>query len=242
MASGSYLYGSAKAVNDGTSSQARSNWVNVYTAGDINNPPLAISNFDVRHRINLQASYTFDLRAASVTTAIFYNGQTGRPYSYEFGNDVNGDNSGSNLNDLLYYPREGEVTVTNGTYQDLVAFLEGDECGDDVAPGRTVERNTCRAPWTNTLDFHADVAVPIGRFRPKFTFDILNLLNLFDSANGQVDYANFNDISVANATFDTNGNFAGYSLNSAARPGGVRFSRDDLRSRWQAQIGLRLDF
>jgi len=32
------------------------------------------------------------------------------------------------------------------------------------------------------------------------------------------------------------------SVNSIARPGGVRYTRDDLRSRWQGQIGLRLRF
>ena len=35
-----YLYG-ARSVNDGTSSQAASNWGNVYTPGNPNNPPLA---------------------------------------------------------------------------------------------------------------------------------------------------------------------------------------------------------
>jgi len=33
-----------------------------------------------------------------------------------------------------------------------------------------------------------------------------------------------------------------YTLNAIARPGGVRFTRDDLRSRWQVQLGLRLRF
>ena len=53
-------YGQAKSINDGTNSQARSTWINVYTAGDINNPPLAISNYDVGHRIVLTGSYLFD--------------------------------------------------------------------------------------------------------------------------------------------------------------------------------------
>jgi hypothetical protein len=237
-ASGSYLYGRAKTINDGNSSQARSNWINVYTPGDINNPPLAISNYDVAHRINLAASYAFDLRRARITTSMFYNGQTGRPYSYNFGTDVNLD--GSSTNDLLYYPREGEVTITNGTYQDLVNFLEAGNCSDTAA-GAIVKRNTCRMPWTNALDFHMGVDVPIGRFRPEFTFDVLNLLNLFDKSWGQVEFAAFNDLLVTNATVDAAGRYS-YSINALARPGGVRYTRDDLRSRWQAQWGLRLRF
>ena len=39
-ASGSYLYGESKSVNDGTSSVARSNWTGAPTGIDVNNPPL----------------------------------------------------------------------------------------------------------------------------------------------------------------------------------------------------------
>jgi len=33
-----------------------------------------------------------------------------------------------------------------------------------------------------------------------------------------------------------------YSLASITQPGRNRYSRDDLRSRWQTQLGLRLRF
>lgn len=237
FASAAYAYGRATSVSDTTNSTARSTWINVYTAGDINNPVVAVSNFDVQHRIVLSGSYLLDLGKAGVTLSMYYSGQTGRPYSFNYGTDVNND--GSSTNDLLYYPREGEVTVTNGTYQDLVNFIEAGEC-DDVTSGSIVERNTCRAPWVNSLDFRAAVDFPFGRFRPEFTVDVLNLLNLFDGGNGQVEYAAFNDLLVANAT-EAAGRYS-YSLNTVARPGAVRYARDDLRSRWQAQFGLRLRF
>lgn len=237
FASAAYAYGRSDSVSDGTNSTARSTWINVYTPGDINNPPVAVSNFDLRHRIVLSGSYMFDLRHAAVTLSMYYSGQTGRPYSYNYGSDVNND--GSTTNDLLYYPFENEVTITNGTYQDLVNFLEGGDC-EGVVPGAIVTRNSCRVPWVNQLDFHTGVAVPIGRFRPEFTVDILNLINLFDSSRGQILYAPFNDLLVVNAT-ETAGRY-NYSLNGVARPGGVRFTRDDLRSRWQAQFGLRMRF
>ena len=94
---------------------------------------LATSNFDLRHRVVLSGSYNFDLRKAAVTLSMYYNGQTGRPYSYNFGSDVNGD--GVNTNDLLYYPREDQVIVGGGfTYQDLVTFLEAGDC-TGLTPG-----------------------------------------------------------------------------------------------------------
>ena len=52
-----------------------------------------------------------------MTLSAFYNGQTGRPYSYNFGSDVNLD--GASTNDLLFYPREGDVGFSTGTYQEL---------------------------------------------------------------------------------------------------------------------------
>ena len=119
-------------------------------------------------------------------------------------------------------------------------FLEAGDC-KDVTPGAIVKRNTCRAPWVNSLDFRAAVDVPIGTWRPEFTMDILNLLNMFDSSKGQVLYAPFNDLLVTSAASTAAGQYT-YTVNSIALPGGTRFTRDDLRSRWQMQFGLRFRF
>jgi hypothetical protein len=238
FARGSYSYGRSKTISDTTNSTARSTWANAFSPGNINDPPLARSNYELGHRVVLSGSYNFDVRTAGVTLSMFYNGQSGRPYSYNFGSDVNGD--GVTTNDLLYYPRESEVVVGGGfTYQDLVNFLEAGDC-EGLAPGTIFARNSCRLPFVHSLDFRAAVDVPFGRFRPEFTVDVLNLLNLFDRTLGQVQYAGFNDLLVVQAT-ESAGKY-NYTLNSIARPGGVRFSRDDIRSRWQAQIGLRLRF
>ena len=210
----------------------------VYTPGNINDAPLAISNYDPGHRVVLSGSYAFDVRQAGVTLSMYYNGQSGRPYSYVYETDLNRD--GGAFNDLLYYPRQNEVTLLDGlTYQDLVSFLESGNC-QGLAVGQIVERNSCRVPVAHTLDFRAAVDVPVGRFRPELTVDVLNLLNLFDRTQGQVLYTGFNDITVSTVT-ESAGTYT-YRLNALAVPGANRFSRDDLRSRWQAQVGLRLRF
>ena len=156
FASGSYLYGQANVDQRRDQQQARSTWINVYTAGDINNPPLGRSNFDVRHRIVLTGSYLFDHEDVRVTLSMFYNGQTGRPYSYNFGSDVNVD--GATTNDLLFYPRDGDVTFTTGTYQDLADFLEAGNC-TDVVPGAIVDAQHLPNAVDQRLDFHAAVNV-----------------------------------------------------------------------------------
>jgi hypothetical protein len=243
-ASASYLYGRSETVNDGGSSQARSNWVNQQNQGDPNAVPLGISNFDPGHRITLAGSYQLDFRRARVTLSAFYNGQTGRPYGYAFGNDANGDGLGiTNTNDLLYIPRDAnDVIVNGGTFQQLQDFLVAGDCSN-LPTGGIMERNTCRAPWTNNLDFRAAVDVPVSRLDAEITLDILNLVNLFSSDSGLIEYATFNGLLPVNfGGVDAATNRYIYTLNTVAQPGSARFSRDDLRSRWQAQLGLRVRF
>ena len=242
----SYLYGRTRAVNDGGSSQARSNWVNQQNQGNPNEVPLGISNFDPGHRISISGAYTLDLRRARLTFSAYYNGQSGRPYSYVFSNDANNDGVGlpaNNTNDLLYIPSgPDDVIVRNGPYEQLANFLAEGEC-DSLTPGTIMERNTCRAPWIDTLDFRTAVEVPVGGVDAEVTLDLLNLLNLFDSEWGQVEYALFNGlIPVSYGGLDQATGRMIYNLNTVTQEGRPRYQRDDLRSRWQAQVGLRLRF
>ena len=238
--SGSYLYGESRSVNDGGSSQATSNWRYNYNAGNPNAVPLAVSNFSPGHRFNLSGSYRIPAGPAGITLAAYYNAQQGRPYSYLDGSDSNGD--GTRGNDLLYVPRDaGEVIVTDGAFDDLMRFLT-DRC--DVTPGAIVPRNACRGPWTYSLDFHIGVDVPVGRNEVEFFFDVQNLVNAFSSASGLVEFAFFQNLQAVRSSVDPETGRYVYSLNTPARPGftGDRFTRDDLRSRWQAQLGLRYSF
>lgn len=242
-ASASYLYGRSKSVNDGTSSQALSNWRFVYVPGDINNAPLATSNFDVGHRINLAASY--ELKVFShlhPVVSLFYNGQSGRPYSVLFNTDVNGD--GTTGNDLLFVPANvSDVAVTGGTSEQLEAFIAGDP-GLAANRGRIVPRNASRTPWTNSLDFKLAFQVPVGgKRRLEITADVLNVLNLIDSSKGVFRFTTNQNI----APIQFGGIQAGtgkpiYNIATLAAPTFQKFTIDDLRSRWQAQIGARFRF
>jgi Carboxypeptidase regulatory-like domain len=241
MASGSYMFGRSNTVNDGGSSQARSNWINTYSPGNINAVPVAVSNFDPAHRVTMSGSYQFDFSRARLMASLYYNGQSGRPYAYAYNTDVNGD--GGTGNDLLYIPRPGEYTFTNATYEDFINFINAGDCTETgTTVGQIVERNTCRGPWTNGLDFRLAVDVPISRVQTQITFDLQNLINLFDSGSGLVEYATFNELQPIAATYNAATNSYTYAVNTVARPGGVRFTRDDLRSRWQGQFGLRVRF
>jgi hypothetical protein len=239
--SASYLYGRSKSVNDGGSSQAASNWGNVYVPGDPNHAPLSRSNFDPGHRINLAVSYDFKIGAVNTTASIFYNGQSGRPYTFIFNGDANGD--GRTTNDLLYVPSgPDDVILRNGTWDQLNAFIEGDAALRDHR-GQIVSRNAGRAPWSDGVDLRLAARIPTAKsVRFEVTADVLNVLNLLNSDWGVVDLATFNDLNPIRFAVDAPTGKYVYDLVTINSSTFRKFDRDDLRSRWQAQLGLRVRF
>ena len=240
--SASYSYGEAHSIMDGTSDQAASNWGFVYVPGDPNNAPLTRSDFDPGHRFTVSGAYDFQLgRGYTATASIFYSGQSGRVYSVLFSNDVNGD--GRTSNDLLYLPTSTDpLAYTGGTYQDLLLFMQREECTAENI-GHITERNACRSPWTNTLDGRFSVRLPVRRVSAEVTLDILNMINLFDPKSGQNLYSSFKRLSVISGTISgTPPDLTGMSLSTITGPTFTRYFRDDLRSRWQMQLGGRIRF
>jgi hypothetical protein len=243
-ASASYIYGSARSVNDGTSSQALSNWRFVYVPGDINAAPLADSNFDLGSRINVALSYELKLLThLHPVVSLFYNGQSGLPYSVLFNTDVNND--GTVGNDLLFVPANvSDVVVRGGTPQQLEDFIAGDE-GLSANRGKVVPRNASRVPWTNQLDFRLALQIPFsgGKRRVELTMDLLNLLNLFNSDWGKFQFTpNQNIAPIRYAGIDSASGKPIYDIATLTSPTFTKFTLDDLRSRWQAQFGARFRF
>jgi len=241
---GSYSYGVSKSIMDGTSDQAASNWGFVYVPGNANDAPLARSNFDPGHRVTMTASY--DMPFAKVikpVVSVFYSGQSGRPFTMVFNGDVNGDNRTGN--DLVYIPKQSDpITYTGGSYADFINWINGDDCLAGYV-GQIIPRNACRAPWTNTLDGRLAVQLPYKRFRTEVTLDILNLINLFNSDKGLILYSSNNEVlqpSPIPSAPTLSSPLTGYNIGTLGSPTFTRFNRDDLRSRWQIQLGARVRF
>ena len=248
----SYTYGDSKSVNDGLSSQARSNWRFNPTV-DPNNAEETRSVFLIQHRFNALLSYTADWGGSKYnsTFSLFYNHQSGRPFSSTFRNDVNGD---SEDNDLIYVPNQGEalfvnsdasVTADGDGWAAFDAFVAGDE-GLDAARGSIVRRNVSFAPWNHTLDFRFAQDIPVAGRRFQITFDVENLLNLFDSDSGQVRFLRFNEDSpVELIGFENDDPQAGrpiYENRFQVTDPEARWTTDNLRSRWRARIGVRFTY
>jgi hypothetical protein len=243
FASGSYLYGRAKSVNDGTSSVARSNWSNT-PVGLTDDAPLTRSNYDVGSRVNLAVTVPIPMGTRlSSSVSLFYNGQNGRPYSIGFSGDVNGDVASQ---DLLYVPASSsEVIVSGGTWDQLDAFIAADPAASQYR-GKIMPRNAARSPWSNQLDFRYALNVPTGgRTKVEITFDVFNLLNLFNKEWGWLETAGFPGFAslVRYNGLDTATGRMKYDISTiTSSTFAGTFYRDDLRSRWQAQFGARFRF
>ena len=243
---GSYSYGVAKSIMDGTSDQAASNWGFVYVPGNPNDAPLSRSNFDPGHRVTLTTTYDIPfVKAVKPAVSVFYAGQSGRPYTYVYtSSDVNGD--GRNSNDLVYIPTASDpLTYTGGLYSDMMNFFSGGDGCAATFVGQIIPRNACRSPWTNTLDAKFKVELPYKRYKTEITLDVLNLTNLFDRNSGVLLYSSNNEI-LQPSTIPANPTAAspvtGYNITTLVSPTFTRFNRDDLRSRWQIQLGARVRF
>ncbi|HJU90724.1 MAG TPA: TonB-dependent receptor [Gemmatimonadaceae bacterium] len=201
----SYTYSRARDVQSLTSSQAISNWRFGRTLGGRHDDKnLGISLFDQPHKLQVTATYTAPWKRFPTDVSVLYTGQSGAPYDYIYSGgsggsgDLNGD--GFQGNDLIYIPRDAtnpnEIIFRNigGTTPATAAeqaaafeeFIESSDCLREQR-GRIMERNSCRAPWQNTMDLSIRQSLPaVGGNRLAVQLDIFNFLNLINKDWGKI--------------------------------------------------------
>ncbi len=253
--SASYTFGRVKDINSVTSSQARSNVRDLTVGLDVNDPPLATSNFEVAHRVLATLSYRAEFaRRFGTTFSLIYDGQAGRPYSFTYdGGDPNGD--GFDRADLIYVPADAsEVVVLRDIIDeetgrvigseldpegaaDFQAFIDGNE---ELASqrGQIFERNSARAPWLNFFD--ARIAQSIQTLTGQdveVTLDIQNVFNLLGSSLGDVETVGDRYQLLELRGYDDEGR----QIISFETPDQIA-DVSDFASRWRMQLGLRYNF
>ena len=248
---GSYLFNHSTAINDGTSSIAGSNWGNNPIGIDINNPAVTRSNNDAGNRINLTAAIPIRLgKGVSSTASFFYNGQSGRPYVIMFNGNANND--GRSNNDIAFIPASpDQVILLNGTWDQLNTYLSSDPASKDNR-GTIPARNVGRSPWWNQLDFRYAVNLPTyGRAKVELTFDVFNLLNVFNNEWGWHYFPKFPNssgngmliLNTSGGVVDAATGKERIDLRTITSPTFQgTFDRDDQLSRAQAQFGARIRF
>lgn len=257
-----YTYGHSKDVTNGIRNSMESNW-QLNQALNPNNPGLANSNFDIRHRIVSNVNIRHDWDAAKNYTAnfsFFFSAQSGNPYTYGF-YPSSIDGTGQQVS-LAYIPKQGETVnfftdIVGGqtAAQQAAAFDAFIDKSSYLSSrrGNFTQRNGGFTPWNNQLDFRFAQDFKFGSGKHKqvitFTYDIVNLTNLLNKKWGQYYFSanTFNSTSsiglapAKNGTPSFGNAATSYPKYTFADPG-LPYSVDLFASRWQMQFGIRYAF
>lgn len=236
-----YTFGRSTDANPFTSSRAVSNW-NSRSVFDVNGPEETTSLYEVRNRFLATFGYNFDWGQGHRTlTSLVWESRDGRPYSYTFRSDMNGD--GVSNNDLLYVPTgPNDPNVNFGPSfptDTFFQFLEDE--GLNSYAGTYVPRNDHHNPWVHTVDVKITQVIPIWeRVTTEIFADLRNIGNLIDDDWGvtkEVGFPfNLRTVSGSRDTANTKYNFNGFTPDSISPQVG------QVRSRWSIQLGARVRF
>ena len=237
----------AKEVSPLTSSTSNSNW-NGRNIFNPNEETLQNSNYAIRDRVtaNLtwQQAFVGNYRTQ---VGLFYEGRKGKPYSWTYINDLNGD--GISGNDLMYVPSSqgsGEVIFKGGATEEA-RFWEvvNGNAALSKAKGGVVGRNNSYAPWVNNVDMRISQEFPgfARSHKATLSLDILNLGNLLNKKWGHIDEIDFPSRRqfVSYAGVDTATGKYIYSLSPSANSDFIT-KQNERESQWAVQATLRYEF
>lgn len=254
-----YTYGVSKVWTEPTSSINNSNWANMESKSNRNKLEESYSDFDMGHRFFGSVSYRKEyFKSMATTVSVFFNGQSGRRFSYTYnGNAIANDGASAGV-DLLYVPNslseinlvsmtgaDGKIYTAQQQWDALNAFITSNEYLSSKR-GQYVDRNGDRLPFQFNMDLRLaqEFFVKIGKKKQSFevTFDIFNFTNLLNNDWGKMFFLNndvYSPIVVSGTgttsptfTFDPSRTYDPKSIDDS----GVRSSR------WQSQLGLRYNF
>jgi len=256
--------GHSTEVNPGTSSQATSNYSNSAWTNP-NEDVASTANTNIAKRLNASLTWQHNFFGDYATTiSAFYDGHSGVPYSWIFGNDSNGD---SYSKDLAYIPTRNDGTVfrnaagTAAASQQLVNQFYDYINGDSYLrkqQGKIAKRNGATSAWVNQIDLSMSQEIP-GIFKGnkgEIRLDVYNFLNLVNKKWGQQSYvgfpytrtlANFGGVNaqgeyIYNLPTDANGNFQPGLKGIYDAPTDNSATKINPVSRWSAMLTVRYTF
>ncbi|KFN51133.1 TonB-dependent receptor [Arenimonas composti] len=237
-----YTYTDAEEVSPLTSSTSNSQWGNSNTFHP-NEEVAATSSYEIRDRFSAALSWKHNFFGDYATkVSVFYEGRSGKPFSYVFDNDANGD--GRFGNDLFYIPAgPGDVLFANPAEEAAFwAYVNGNEYLRSHL-GQVAGRNADRGQWVNQFDVRISQELP-GFFqghKSEIWLDILNVGNLIDKDWGKIDEVAFPG-SFGVAEFGGIDPVTGKYVYRFNTPDSSRIYDDRGISRWSVQVGFRYSF
>jgi Carboxypeptidase regulatory-like domain/LTXXQ motif family protein len=214
------------------------------TQGDPNTTSWAPSNQDRRHNLSLVVGKTF-FRALDIS--LIGRASSGSPYTPLVGADINAD--GARNDAAFVFPTSvGDTAVANGMTRLLAASGAAAECLNGQT-GRVAKRNSCRGPWTRSLDMRATYTPQAAQLKRRLSFsiDAFNLpagLDLFlhggDDLHGWGQFQRPDNVLLYPVGFDPVAQAYRYRVNEGF--GQSRVSRTVQGSSFGVQLSARLTF
>ncbi|ASZ09649.1 carboxypeptidase regulatory-like domain-containing protein [Chitinophaga pendula] len=254
-ASLAYTFGESKDISNGVRNSMESNW-QLNQSLVPNNPSLAYSNFDVRHRIVSNIAYTHSWsKAGKTNVSLFLSAQSGSPFTYGV---VNNSIQGLPQQvSLAYIPKREEAIRFFKDVDNLTAQQQADAFNKFIdnnkylssRRGDFTERNMGRTPWNVQADLQLSHDIFLGGTRNRFitiSVNVINLTNLLNKKWG-IQYFSPNtfnstaSVGLTPALFPPMENAGGYPVYSFKEPGNP-YSIDYFGSRTQMQLGVRYTF
>jgi hypothetical protein len=247
-----YTHSSATEVSPLTSSVSNSNWAG-RSVFNPNEDVAANSAYLVKNRINAKVDWQVKFFSNYKTSfGLFYEGRSGKPYSWTVNNDLNGDGQGGN--DLMYVPKafgSGEVvfygdTATDHTNEQKFWDVVNANKALRNSAGGVVGRNTDFSPWTNSFDVRFSQEIPglFARNKASFTVDIMNVGNLLNKKWGHINETAFQSAGglarsfVDFAGLDAQGRYV-YAVRQVEN---VDIRQNKGESQWAVQATVKYEF
>jgi outer membrane receptor protein involved in Fe transport len=250
-----YTRSRATDVNPGTSSVANSSFQNRDWI-DANDDYEATSNYQIRDRFIAQAAWQHNFFGDYATAvSVFYDGHSGTPYSWIFGNDVNGD---SYFRDLAYVPAGPDDVIWANAASAAMAGSFWEYVGNTPelqnSRGKIFQRNSGRAPWVNQVDLSIKQEIPgfAKSHKGEIRFDIFNVLNMIDKDWGvetrasfplERTLANFAGVDPATGKYIYDISGAAYNQGGVYKPADLPVNESfNPSQRWSVLVTLRYAF
>ncbi|MDQ2772669.1 MAG: TonB-dependent receptor [Bacteroidota bacterium] len=180
-----YTYGKSYDISNGIRNSPQSNW-ELNPALNVNDPALALSNFDLRHRVvaSLNLHKTFAQRFTGYFTSVLTYA-SGSPYTWVYNNNFLGNGQQNvqlakipaSASDIVFVTKGAVPTTTanpsgygvegsGAQYSSFSSFVDGDSYLS-TRRGQYAERNGGRTPWNNQADVRFMVEAKLGNLEPN---------------------------------------------------------------------------
>ena len=249
-----YTYTDATEVSPLTSSTSGSQLGNV-AVFQANEEVEARSSYAIQDRFTAAVNWKHNFWGDNQTmVTVFYEGRSGKPYSYTFNNDANGDGQ---FNDLLYIP-VGLGDVRFGSAAEEAGFWNYVNSNSYLKNhlGQVATRNSVEAEFVNSFDVKISQQLPgfMKGHKSEIWLDIMNIGNMFNSSWGVIEQQAFPGMSGVVEYGGICGNTSAVvgQCNGLADAGKYvyRFNTPEKQetyddkgiSRWALQVGFRYNF